>query len=71
MTLSQPAGSDKTWKLACDHLQAGKAMDSKVFGYSSGYKGDRDREKHSLCGGCSAEWSWDLKKIIIAMGTGE
>lgn len=43
VTLSQPAGSDKTWKLACDHLQAGKAMDSKVFGYSSGYKGDRDR----------------------------
>lgn len=60
--------SDRTWKLACDRLQAGNA---KVFGYSYGFKGkEEDIEPYFLWWvQCWVELA--PEKITSAMETGE
>lgn len=67
----QPADSDRTWKLACDHLQTGNAMGIKVFGYSYGYK-----RKEGQIEACFLWWAqcWvelGPEKIICAIETGQ
>lgn len=62
------ACSDRTWKLACDRLQAGNA---KVFGYSYGFKGKEEDIEACFLWWVQCWVELAPEKITSAVETGE